>query len=361
MKIVVFAGGVGTRLWPLSRKNTPKQFGKIIGDQSTLQQTVNRLTAEFTSANIYIATGRQYKDVVMKQLPDIPKENFIFEPMMRDVGPAIGLSSFILEKKFPDEPIAILWSDHILKNENAFRHVLRLAEKKIVSKQTNFVFIGQKPRYPNQNCGWIELGEKSESGNDIAHVYKFKRLCYRPELKEAEEFFKNRNYVWNLGYFVTTPKYLTSLFRTYTPDMYELLLKIQKDYDTGKFEHTLDNLYPKLEKISFDDSILVKLPPDNLQVIATDLGWSDVGAWDALKEALESHKEENITRGNVVLEDTTDTLMFNYEKKLCIGIDLSEMVVINTDDVTLICPKSSIPKIKKFVEKLNGTDHEHLI
>lgn len=360
MKIVVFAGGVGTRLWPLSRKNTPKQFGKIIGDKSTLQQTVDRLTAEFKAEDIYIATGKQYKYVVMKQLSDIPSENFIFEPMMRDVGPAIGLSSFILEKKFPNEPIAILWSDHMVKNEDAFRSVLRLAEKKITTGETSFVFIGQKPRFPNQNCGWIELGKKDESKNG-ANVYQFKRLCYRPKAAEAEEFFNNRNYVWNLGYFVTTPKYLTALFKTYTPDMFKLLKEVQADYGSDKFEQTLGELYPKLEKISFDDAILVKLAPDKLKVISTDLGWSDVGAWDALKEALESRGEDNITRGSVVLEDTADTLMFNYEKKLCIGIDLSEMVVINTEDVLLICPKGSIPKIKKFVENLSGTEHEHLV
>ncbi len=360
MKIVVFAGGVGTRLWPLSRKNTPKQFGKIIGNESTLQQTVSRLTVEFKSEDIYIATGKQYKDVVMKQLPNIPKENFIFEPMMRDVGPAIGLSSFILEKKFPNEPIAILWSDHMVKNEEAFRHVLRLAEKKIVSKETEFVFIGQKPRFPNQNCGWIQLGEESESSNG-ASVYEFKRLCYRPKPEEADKFFNDKNYVWNLGYFVTTPKYLTTLFKKYTPDMSKLLSEVQNDYGSDKYEKTLEDIYPKLEKISFDDAILVKLSPNNLKVIATDLGWSDVGAWDALKEALETHKEENVTRGNIELEDTKDVLMFNYEEKLCIGIDLSEMVVINTEDVLLVCPKGSIPKIKKFVENLTGTDHEHLI
>lgn len=359
MKIVVFAGGVGTRLWPLSRKNTPKQFGKIIGDKSTLQQTVHRLIEEFKPEDVFIATGKHYKDVVVKQLPEIPEENFIFEPTMRDVGPAIGLSSFILEKKFPNEPIAILWSDHMIKNEKIFRSVLQLAEKKIASRETDFVFMGQNPRFANQNLGWIELGVKKES-NNFSDVYGFKRLCYRPKIEEAEQFFKNKNYIWNLGYFVTTPKYLKDLYKTYAPDMFDLLLEIQKSYGEKDFDKTLADIYPRLEKISFDDAILIKLPPDNIQVIATDLGWSDVGAWDALKEALESHKEENVTRGNVAVEDTTDTLMFNYEEKLCIGIDLTEMVVINTEDALLICPKGSIPKIKKFVEKLSGTEHEHL-
>ncbi len=360
MKIVVFAGGVGTRLWPLSRKNTPKQFGKIFGDQSTLQQTVSRLLPQFKPEDIYIATGKHYKETVVEQLPFIPKENFIFEPTMRDVGPAIGLSSFILEKKFADEPMAIIWSDHLVKNEIAFRYILQLAEKQITSGDSDFVFISQEARFANQNCGWIELGEKIESKNG-ADIYHFKRLCYRPKLEEAEEFYKNKNYVWNLGYFVTTPRFLTTLYRTYDPDMYDKLQKIQHTYGTPNFEHTLEHIYPTLEKISFDDAILVKLAPQKLRVISADLGWSDVGAWDALKEALSSHKEENITAGDVVLENTRDSLFFNYSKKLAIGIDLDEVIVIDTDDVLLVCPKSSVPKIKKFVENLSGTSYENLV
>lgn len=359
MKIVIFAGGVGTRLWPLSRNNTPKQFGKLIGDQSTLQQTISRLTPEFDHKDIYIATGIQYKEVVMEQLPFIPAENFIFEPTRRDVGPAIGLSSFILDKKFSDEPVAILWSDHLVKDEDTFRHVLRLAEKQVKEKESKFVFIGQHARFANQNLGWIELGDKIEGkGEDM--LYSFKRLCYRPKLEDAEHFFKSDNYVWNLGYFVTTPKFLTSLFEKYVPEMAAELTKVQQAYGSENFEEVVAEVYPKLEKISFDDAILVKLVPDGLQVISVDLGWSDVGAWDALKEALSSHQEENVTHGNVMTEDSTDSLLFNYTKKLVIGIDLAEMIVIETDDVLLVCPKTSVPKIKKFVENLSGTPHEHL-
>jgi mannose-1-phosphate guanylyltransferase len=360
MKIIIFAGGVGTRLWPLSRKNTPKQFGKIIGDKSTLEQTISRFLPEFKPEDIFIATGERYKDTVMGQLSILPKENFIFEPYLRDVGPAIGLSSFILEKRFANEPIAILWSDHLVKNEKAFRDVLHLAEKQINAKEAEFVFIGQKPRFANQNLGWIELGEKIEK-NTKDNIYNFKRICYRPQLEEAQEFFKNKNYVWNLGYFVTTPKYLTSLYQKYTPDMYEKLLKIQRAYGTQKYPEVVNKVYKELEKISFDDSILIKMEKTGLQIITTDLGWNDVGAWDALKEALADSKEENITNGDVLLENTTDTLIFNYSKKICIGIDLEEMIIIETDDVLLVCPKTSVPQIKKFVEKLSGTSYEHLI
>ena len=360
MKIIIFAGGIGTRLWPLSRKNSPKQFGKIVGDQSTLQQAVERLLPEFTASDIYIATGNQHKEVIMEQLPTIPKDNFIFEPTMQDVGPAIGLSAYLLEKRFKDEPIGIIWSDHIVSNEVAFRSALRLAEKQVSDKNSDFVFIAQKPRFANQNCGWLELGEKIKK-EDASEIYKFKRLRYRPKPEEAEEFYKNKDYVWNLGYFVTTPKYLIDLYRDYMPEMHKKLLKIQKTAGSPDFTKTLEEIYPTMEKISFDDAILVKLAPNNFRVIAADLGWSDVGTWDALKEALAGNKHENITLGDVILEDTKDTLLFNYDKKLCLGIDLNEIIIINTEDVLLVCPKNSVPKIKKFVEKLSSTAYKHLV
>ena len=143
--------------------------------------------------------------------------------------------------------------------------------------------------------------------------------------------------------------------------MHEKLLKIQETAGSPNFARVVEEIYPTMEKISFDDAILVKLAPDNFRIIATDLDWSDVGTWDALKEALAGNKNENITIGDVVLENTKDTLLFNYDKKLCLGIDLSEIIIINTEDVLLICPKNSVPKIKKFVEKLNGTAYEHLV
>jgi mannose-1-phosphate guanylyltransferase len=361
MKIIVFAGGVGSRLWPVSRKNTPKQFEKLIGDKSTLQQTIERLLPEFPAQDIYVATGKKYGHTIQEQLPVIPGENFILEPMMRDVGPAIGLVASILSKKFPDEPIAILWSDHIVGNDMAFRKILRMAEKKVASKEANFIFIAQKARFPNQNCGWIELGERVE-GNDDEGIYAFERLLYRPSLDEAKAFYQQPNFVWNLGYFVTTPSYLNALFEEHTPDMYAMLKPLRDAFGTPDFQHKLDVVYPTLEKISFDDAILVKMKKEKVFVVSSDIGWSDVGTWDALKEALAKSASENVTRGNVMLEGAEDSLIFNYQnQQLLVGIDLSEMVIINTNDVILVCPKKSVPKIKQFVESLNGTDQEHLV
>jgi mannose-1-phosphate guanylyltransferase len=142
--------------------------------------------------------------------------------------------------------------------------------------------------------------------------------------------------------------------------MYEKLTEIKQTIGTEAFEDTLAEIYPTLEKISFDDAILEKLSPEKMFVISEDLGWSDIGAWEALQEALSEGADENVTQGDVLIEDSSKNLLFNFNPQLIVGIDLEDMVVVNTQDVLLICPKKSVPKIKKFVEKLEGTSHEHL-
>lgn len=359
MKVVIFAGGVGTRLWPLSRKNTPKQFEKIVGDKSTLQLAFDRLQPDFKPEDIYISTGKKYEDTVRKLLPQIPPENFIFEPEMRDIGPAVGVAMGILGKSNPDSPVAIVWSDHFVKKERRFREVLNFAHDLVLKNTNSLIFIGQRARFANQNLGWIEFGEEV---GDVrgTKIFRFKKLIYRPSLNDAQKFLESETHAWNPGYFVTTPKFILSQYEKFSPKLWEGIMKIQASFGSNNYEKVLQELYPTFEKISFDNAILEKIDPKHVFVIAADLGWSDVGAWEALKEALSKKTDENVTRGKVLLEDATDNLVFNYTDQLVVGIDLSKMIVINTDDVFLICPKNSVPKIKKLVESLKGTEHESL-
>jgi len=359
MKIVIFAGGVGTRLWPLSRKNSPKQFEKILGDKSTLQLAVDRVRPDFAFEDIYIATGKKYEEIVKQQLPKIPARNFIFEPAVRDVGPAVGMAMSIVGKEYPNSPVAILWSDHFVKKERRFREVLHFAEDLVKKNSNSLVLIGQRARFANQNLGWIEFGQEVKEIRGTK-VFKFKKLIYRPTLEQAEQFLGADNFAWNPGYFVTTPRFILSQLRTFTPKLYEGLRKIQNVIGTKDFDDTVNVIYPTLEKISFDNAILERIDSRHVSVIASDLGWSDVGAWEALKEALEKAEDENVTRGKVLVNDSSDNLVFNYTDQLVVGIDLEKMLVINTDDVLLVCSKNSVPKIKKLVEKLENTPHEHL-
>lgn len=359
MKIVVFAGGVGTRLWPLSRKNSPKQFEKILGDRSTLQLAVDRLRPDFNSEDIYIATGKRYEEIVKKQLPQIPSVNFIFEPAVRDVGPAVGMALSIIGKEYPDTPIAILWSDHFVKKVRRFREVLHFARDLVKNNNKSLILIGQRARFANQNLGWIEFGEETGEIRGTK-VFKFKRLIYRPSLQQAEGFLNNQNFAWNPGYFVTTASFILSQFKKFTPSLWKGFMEIQKSVGKKELNRVISSVYPTLEKISFDNAILEKVDPKYVFVIASDLGWSDVGAWEALKEALQVSSTENITKGKVLVNDSVDNLVFNYTDQLVVGIDLEKMIVINTDDALLVCPKTSVPKIKKLVESLTGTPNEHL-
>lgn len=359
MKIVIFAGGVGTRLWPVSRKSTPKQFEKIIGDKSTLQLTIARLLPTFKPGDMYIATNKRYEEIVRTQLPFIPEENLILEPEMRDVGPAVGLATALLAKHHSTSPFAIIWSDHLLKKERRFREVISLAAELIKKNPNSLMLIGQRARFANQNIGWIEFGSKVKEVADTK-IFRFKALRYRPKLAQAEKMLQSTHFAWNPGYFVTTPSFLLAQFEKFTPKLWRGLMEIQAAFGTKSFDRVLARVYPRFEKVSFDNAILERMDAKSIFVIAADLAWSDVGAWEALKEALEIASDENVTRGKVLIEDSLDNLVFNYTDQLTVGIDLTKMIVINTDDVLLICHKSSIPKIKEIVESLTGTSNEHL-
>ena len=359
MKAIIFAGGVGTRLWPISRKNAPKQFEKIVGDKSTLQMAIEILAPDFKLEDIYISTGEKYKDIVFEQLPEIPRENFIFEPEVRDVGPAVATACAIVGKNNPNTPVAIIWSDHFVKKARRFREVLRFAEELVREKSDLLVFVGQRARFANQNLGWLEFGEEIRNIRGTK-VFTFKRLIYRPTLAEAQRYLESDTFAWNPGYFVTTPSFILDSYKKFAPKIFEGVMKIQEASWGSNFQKVMRTEYPKLEKVSFDNVILEKLPPKNVLVIAADLGWSDVGAWEALKEALQIKSSENVARGKVLLTDSSDNLVFNYTDQLAVGIDLNGMIVINTDDVLLICNKNSAPKIKKLVESLSGTEHEKL-
>jgi len=359
MKAVIFAGGVGTRLWPLSRKSYPRQFEKVIGEKSTLQLTVERLLPEFSWEDIYISTCEEYEQLVRNQLPKVLKENIISEPKMRDVGPAVGLVSAILDKISPQVPFVILWSDHLVKKVDAFKKVLKIAEKNLKKDPEKIIFLGEKPRFPSQNLGWIEFGEKIKEEEGIP-LYQFKSWHYRPDLASATTYFKSGHHAWNPGYFISTPSFILSQYKNFVPQIYKGLLKIKASFGKPSFGKVLKKIYPTFPKISFDNAILEQIPQEAAQVFLVDLGWSDVGAWESLKEALQESAEQNVTKGKVLLKDCQDCLVYNYTDQLVVTIDLDGYLVINTNDVTLVCHKNSVPKIKKLVEEISGTENGYL-
>ncbi|MEK7060668.1 MAG: sugar phosphate nucleotidyltransferase [Patescibacteria group bacterium] len=359
MKAIIFAGGVGTRLWPLSRKKSPKQFEKIVGDKSTLQLAASRLLPDFSFQDIYVSTGKAYAHIVGKQLPQMPSHQIIGEPEVRDVGPAVGLMSAILKKQSPLEPMVILWSDHLVKKEKLFRKLLMAAGDVVSKDPQKIVFVSQKPRFASENLGWISYGDKVETSDDVP-FHSFVDFQYRPDAETAQKYLASGHHAWNLGYFVTTPSFLWSQYERFAPNLAIGIQKIADAYGTPDFESVLNEIYPTLEKISFDNAILEKMDSKDALVVTENIEWSDIGAWEALKEALEISEDKNVTQGKVLLTDVKDTLVYNYTDQLVATIDLDGIMVVNTKDVLLICKKTSVPKVKKFVEGLQGTENDHL-
>lgn len=361
MKAIIFAGGTGTRLWPISRKKSPKQFEPIINNTSTLQMTYQRLIPTIKPKNIFVSTNFKYVSIIKQQLPEIPQENIIGEPEKKDVGPAVALMSGILSQKSPNEPIIILWSDHLIKKENKFKTLVKIGEDLIKKETEKIIFIGQKPRFPNQNLGWIELGNKAKTIKNIS-VYHLKGFKYKPTLFLAKSFLEDGNHCWNLGYFISTPSFILEMFKRFSPKIYKLAKKISNQYGKKTFTQALNKYYLLMPEINFDHAILEQIDEKFAYVIVDDIGWSDLGAWEALKEALQQKKEDNVTLGEVYLENCLDNIIYNYEsKKLLVGIDLENLIVINTKDALLVAKKTSSSKIKKIVESLEKTEYHRLI
>lgn len=360
MKIIIFAGGSGRRLWPISRKKSPKQFEPIIGQQSTLQLAVERVESQYGAENIYISTNSKYLDILRNQLPQLPKQNIIGEPTRRDLAAAVGLSMMhlfhSLEGDVKDEPVAILWGDNYMNRVENFQQVLKSSETLMKKGQAKIMFIGETPRFANANLGWLGLGEQIGE-IDNQPYYQFDSLSYRPEKEQCDRMFAEKSHVWNTGYFVTTIGFVLDLYKNHQPKMWQGLSEIEATIGQTDYEETLNRVYPQLDEISFDDAILTHVAPQDALVMHGEMGWSDPGTLYALKEAINGDPEATVTKGLVVTTETTDCLVYNYEnKKLVVAAGLEGIIVVNTEDAVLVVHKDNIPLVKKIVNDLEGTD-----
>ncbi len=363
MKIIIFAGGTGRRLWPISRQSSPKQFEPILGDRSTVQLAVDRVADVYGPENIYISSNKRYQNILAGQLPEIPAENLIAEPVRRDLAPAVGLAMTHLAQAMDaeaidSEPVVILWGDNYMNRPDVFRELLARAESLLLESPAEIIFIGETPRYANENLGWIELGEQQGKLSGRPY-FAFRSWHYRPPLEECRQMFASGRYVWNTGYFVTTVGFVRRLYQEHQPEMAALLQRIGETIGSESYKQVLEELYPQMKTVSFDDAILTHVRPEQALVLHGEMGWSDPGSLYALKEAVNPDTNENATHGLVLPHDTRDSLLYNYEPhKLLAVIGLDGFIVVNTEDAILVVHKDQVPQVKTLVNQLVGTELE---
>lgn len=359
MKVVIFAGGSGRRLWPISLKASPKQFEPIIGDKSTVQLAVDRVLPLVGAENVYISTNQAYLPIIAAQLSMIPAENLIGEPTRRDLAAAVGLAMVHLaQSTAEDEPVAILWGDNYMDAVPAFQRVLQTAGRLITAGRAQIAFMGETPRFANDQLGWIGLNGRAGEVEGVPY-YGFGSLTYRPDSAECRRIFAAGSHVWNTGYFVTSVGYIQTQYERHMPEMWANLAQIGATIGTDRYDAVLQRIYPTLEVISFDDAILQHLDPDEALVLHADMGWSDPGTLYALKEAINNDVGANVMRGLVEAYESHDCLLYNYEPdKLLAAVGLEGMIVVNTDRAVLVVHKDSIPLVKKLVNNMVDTELE---
>jgi mannose-1-phosphate guanylyltransferase len=344
MKAVILAGGGGTRLWPLSTPERPKQFHKIVSNQTMLEDAVDRLDF-LKKSDIYIAINEKHLKIVRELCPDIPKKNIIIEPALRDTASCIGLAAAIIEKRHPNEIMSVIYADHFIQNKKEFQEKLKTAEK-IAKSDKTLNIIEVVATEPNTNYGYVKLGKLDKK---IGHteIYHLNSFVEKPNLATAKKFLKAGNYLWNTGLYVWETKTLLDHYKKLQPKTFQKLEKIMQVYDTKLQDKVINSLYPTLEKISIDYAIMEKVDPSQVRIIkAKNFGWSDVGSWETIWKFLSKSDS-----GNKIykLLDCKDCFVYSEEKQKTIGlIGLKNIVVVETKDGLLICKKEDAKRVKEL-------------
>ncbi len=350
MKIVILAGGSGSRLWPMSRSQRPKQFCRLVSDKTMIEETIERFN-EFPKEDIFIATTKEANTWIEKIFPDFPKKNIIIEPSCKDTAPAMGYAALKLAKLDRNEPIAFIPSDHYIGRVDMFLKSLRKAEE-IIKETGKLVDISIRPSNPNTALGYTKIGKRVFDKEGI-EFYEFLGHTEKPDFKTAQKYVEEGNYLWHANYYMWTPKFFLEAYKKYSPELYNQLMEIKKALDNGD-EKAAEEAYDQMEKISIDYAITEKMDSSNVLIIQGEFEWKDIGAWDTLHENLMTKTDErrNLVRGERLNMDTSGSIIYGSDKKLIATVGIDDLVIIDTEDALLVCPKSRAQDVKKIVEEL---------
>lgn len=342
---LIMAGGKGERFWPRSRVTLPKQFLSLTDDGKTMiQLTVERIRPLVELEDVYIATNKNYKELVKQQLPGLPEENILCEPVGRNTAPCIGLGAVHVAKKYDDAVMIVLPSDHLIKHNDIFAKTFTNACA-LAEEGENLVTVGITPNYPETGYGYIKYDSTAKNGES----YPVQRFVEKPDLETAKSYLADGSYLWNSGMFIWRVSTILDCFKKYMPSTYDGLLKIKEAVGTPQEDTVLEKEFPNLESQSVDYGIMEKA--ENIYTLAGNFGWDDVGSWLAVGRIKQNDENGNVVNGNVVAVNTKNCVIEGADK-LIATVGLRDVVVVDTKDATLITTKENAGEIKQVLAKL---------
>ncbi|MDI6776073.1 MAG: sugar phosphate nucleotidyltransferase [Syntrophales bacterium] len=351
MYAVIMAGGKGTRFWPRSRESKPKHLLDIISEKTIIQETVDRIRPLVPVENILIVTGRSHADELMRQLPEIPRENIIVEPVGRNTAPCIGLAALHIKKKAGEDVMVVLPSDHLIADEERFLHTLVVAAK--MAQQGDYLLtIGIKPTGPETGYGYIEQGDlKATIGGE--DIYEVRSVREKPSFELAKTFLEDGGFFWNSGMFIWKVSTILEAIKQWLPDLYRGLLHIESAVGTDREGDITEQVYREIVPISIDYGVMEKA--NDVLLLKGEFRWNDLGSWDALWEIADKDERGNVIwrRENFIGVDTRNSLIYSPQK-LVVLVGVEDLLVIETEDSLLICKRGSSQNVKTVVKTIEA-------
>jgi len=353
---VIMAGGGGTRLWPISRKETPKQLLPLLGKETLFQSTVARLETLFPPERILVVTVVEQALEMQKQVPSIPVENYLIEPAPRGTASVVALAAAVLQKRDPDALMAVQTADHYIRNRDLFHYLISAAFD--VARKNFLVTLGITPTYPATGYGYIQQGEPL-NGEYRYPVYMVKRFKEKPDEETAQKLLRSGDHSWNSGMFVWRVETIMAEFERQMPELFGVVNKIAAAWETAEQNHVVQANWYDLRTQTIDYGVMEKA--ERVAVLpAGGLGWSDVGSWDSLFDVLLPDMNGNVaTSGQHLALDTNNTLIYSRdEERLVVTIGLDDIVIVDAGDVLMVCKVDQSQKVKDVVEHLKKHHQE---
>ncbi|MDO5985942.1 mannose-1-phosphate guanylyltransferase [Flavivirga amylovorans] len=350
---ILMAGGVGSRFWPVSTQDFPKQFHDMLGSGDTLiQKTFHRLAKLIPEENIFILTNERYNDLVFEQLPSVTKRQVVLEPAMRNTAPCILYASLKIQKENPNAVMIVAPSDHWIEDENAFTNNVKQAFY-FCSENNALMTLGIQPTFPNTGYGYIEYDKTSTE--EIKPVNQFKE---KPVYEIAKQYIEQGNFLWNAGIFMWSVQSVIEAFKSNQPELFTLFENGKDAYNTDLEEDFIRNNYGKAENISVDYAIMEK--SSNVYVIAAEFDWNDLGTWGSLYDKLDKDTSKNaVVNARTLSEDASGNMIRTKSNKIVVVDGLKDYIIVDKDEVLLIFPKTKEQDIKKVLQKVKDKFGEH--